>query len=191
MGITVDSVNKNLIVLTSSTAYILNLPLKSSFEDSLKSKVNLPSNPKIREMTLLLPSSLMYLDDTDHIYFKQDILNSDPAFKVKQDPLANATIIGSSNNGSDRDWIVIRGIDDYSGYIYRIFNWTSLRNSSAVNPNNEVILGIDSPFDQAMFYNNSIVFVEKAFGISGNSGRFMFYKTDLGGFVRSGLYDLN
>lgn len=189
-SLSVHSSDKTLYVFSTSQAYVLTLPLKDSFEESLVNTLNLPNNPVPRQMSFLKPQSLIYLDGTNHLYFKQDLLNSDPPVKVKQDPIINGTILDKGNVGNGRDWVIVRGVDDFSGYIYRIYNWTAMSDSQTLNRNNEVTLGIDSKFDQAMVYNNSIVFIEKAFCSNDHNGKFMFYKTDLGGFVRSGLYEI-
>ncbi len=190
-SIVVNGEDNSLYVFTLTKAYILNLPLKDSIEDSLRTEVSLPNNPAPLQMSFLVPKSLIYLDNTDHLYFKLDLFDSNPPVKVKQDAITNGTILDKQNGGTSRDWVIIRGLDDYSGYLYRIVNWTSLLSESQVNTNSEVLLGIDSRFDQAMVYNNSIAFVEKLNSSNNTKGKFMFYKTDLGGFVRSILYDIS
>ena len=99
----------------------------------------------------------MYLDSTNHLYFRKDIFSPDADVLIKKDPIEDAVIVNSISSNEDRDWVIVRGEDDFSGYLYRIFNWTSFQQSGAPNFNSEVTLGIDQLFDQTLIYNNSIL----------------------------------
>lgn len=68
----------------------------------------------------------MYIDSSNYLYFKKDIFGSDPDFLVKKDPIQNGTIVSYISSNEERDWVIVRGDDDYDGYLYRIFNWTYL-----------------------------------------------------------------
>lgn len=133
----------NLIVLTSVQGYVLSIPLKESFQKSIIVEFNLPNNPKPNYMAFLTPHSLMYFDKGNHLYFKSDIRNNEPPLKVWEDPIQEATILDSKNAGMGRDWVIVRSLDDYSGYLYRIYNWTAMVGTNKINRDNVVYLGIN------------------------------------------------
>lgn len=100
-------------------------------------------------------------------------------------------IVNYISSNEERDWVIIRGDDDYAGFLYRILNWTDFSQTGTSNFNNEVTLGINQTFDQTLVYNNSILFFQNAPVSQEHKGRFMIYKTDLGGFVRSSLMNIS
>lgn len=60
--VSVHQEDKTLYIFTKKEAYVLNLPLKDSFEESLKTSILLPTNPKPKQMTFLKTQALIYLD---------------------------------------------------------------------------------------------------------------------------------
>lgn len=122
-------------------------------------------------VNMINSTSLIYLTPTNNLFYIEDISKGN-SISLSQDPLEKSLILKTNGN-----YTIVRHSDPYSNYAYRIFG-----SDIPIHEWDQTIIYQNSTYDVGVTLNNTIIFYGK--------DSYMFYKTDLGGFVRSKVIEM-
>lgn len=142
--------------------------------DHLKNQMTLKSEKEysFRQVSMVNETSIFFIDKENYLYYMSCITEGSTK-KMVDSALEDPVFLNNNGNYS-----IVRHHDPYSEYAYRIFG--------SVIPKfewNQTIIYQNNSFHTGLTLNNTIIFY-------GNKN-YMYYKTDLGGFVRSQVFNVD
>jgi hypothetical protein len=159
----IEGFGDDVFVFTRTTVY----KLSSEFH---MLELNTPQQLSFNQIKMLKNRSLIYINDKNETWFASD-LNFTYSRQIMQGSVISPKILES--NG---EFTIIRFEDYYSGHGYNIFN-----HSIPYHEYNQVKIYVNTSFHTGLTLNNTIIFL--------GDHSYMYYKTDLGGFIRSQIIE--
>ena len=162
--------NSQNLVFTNNAVYNLYInPTNKSNSSLIKIHPNLTFN--FQDVKMVDNNRVFFIAKDNHLYYVKNMSEKWCPEKLTVDPMMEPEFL--TTNG---DFTIIRFNDPYAGFGYLLFNKKVMDVGYE-----QTRLFFNQSFSKAISIYNSVIFF--------NNDAYMFYKTDFGGFMRTGVFE--